>query len=186
MRALQLAQALVDLLPAGPDGVDHREPGALLPEPAEVVVRRGVLEGTAERRVADQHARVGGMVERHQLDIAQEHLRQDDRRRALGRDCDCPHLLERTAGDELDRVDGSLGRDAQLGEKAQLVGVPGVLDRRDRRDVDLACHQAAVELGRDAGHLLDVDTGQVVEDGRHVRVGDPAQPQGHANVLTVL
>ena len=76
---------------------------------------------------------------------------------------------------ELDRVDSTLGRDAEPRQEAKPVRVPGVLDRRDRRDVDLAGEEHPVELGRDAGHLLDL-VRQTMEDRRHVHVRDAAEP----------
>jgi hypothetical protein len=49
--------------------------------------------------------------------------------------------------------------------------VTGVLDRRDRRDVELPGDHLPVELGRHADHLLDVEV-EPVEDRRHVHVAD--------------
>ena len=51
----------------GPDGEDHRQAGPLEPEPAEVVVRRRILERRLQRRVADQQRRLGLLAERHVL-----------------------------------------------------------------------------------------------------------------------
>ena len=50
----------------------------------------------------------------------------------------------------------------------------------DRRDVELAVEQHPLELGRDAGDLLDVGL-EPVEDRRHVHVRDTPQPHatGH-------
>ena len=58
------------------------------------------------------------------------------------------------ARDELDRVDRALRRDADPRQDPQPVGVPRVLDRRDRRDVELAVEQQPVELRRHAHDLL--------------------------------
>ncbi len=82
---------------AGPDGEDHRQPRALEPEPAEVVVRRRVLEGAAKRRVADQELRVGLLAERNEHRVGQEHLGENDRGRALGRDGNGVDVLQRRA-----------------------------------------------------------------------------------------
>ena len=49
----------------------------------------------------------------------QQHLRQHDRGRALGRDRDRADLLERHPRDELDRVDRALGGDAQPRQEPQ-------------------------------------------------------------------
>ena len=64
-RLLELAEPVDDRLRRGPDREDHRQPGPLEPETAEVVVRRRVLERAAEGGVADQEPRVGLLVERH-------------------------------------------------------------------------------------------------------------------------
>jgi hypothetical protein len=52
--------------------------------------------------------------------------------------------------------------------------VARVLDRRDRRGVELAREQAAVELGRHAGDLFELRV-DPEEHGRHVGVGDAAE-----------
>ena len=129
----------------------------------------------SQRRVADQQLRVGLLAERHVLRVRQQHLRQHDRGRALGRDRDGADPLERHRRDELDRVDRALGRDAEPRQEPQPVGVPRPLDRRDRRHVDLAGEQRPRELGRDAGDLLDLGV-EPVEDRRHVHVRDAAEP----------
>ena len=70
--------------------------------------------------------------------VGQQHLRQHDRGRRLGRDRDGADAVERRRRDELDRVDRALGRDAEPRQQPQDVGVARVLDRRDRRRVELA------------------------------------------------
>ena len=74
-------------------------------------MRRRVLERALQRLVADQELRVGLLLERDVLDVRQQHLREHDRGRALGR-----HRHARIAGTgprhELDRVDRALGGDA--------------------------------------------------------------------------
>ena len=106
-------------------------------------MRRRVLERALQRGVADQQRRVGLLAERNVLGLGQQHLRQHDRGRALGRHGDRPHLLERLARDELDRVDRALGRDAEPRQDPQPLGVARVLDRGDRREVELAARAAA-------------------------------------------
>ena len=174
-RLLELAQPFDDRLRRCPDREHHRQPRALEPQPAEVVVRRRVLEGAPEGRVADQELRVGVGVEREDLRLREQDVREDDGRRALGGHGDGADLAERGARHELDRVDGALRRDAEARQEAQPGRVPRVLDRRDRRDVDLAGEKHPVELGRDARHLLHL-VGQPVEDRRHVDVRDAAEP----------
>ena len=137
-------------------------------------MRRRVLEGALQRGVADQQRRVGLLAERHVVGLGEQHLRQHDRGRALRRDRHAAHLLERLARDELDRVDGALGGDAEPRQQAQAVGVARVLDRGDRREVELAVQQPRVQLGRHALHLLHLGL-EPVEDRRHVHVGDAAE-----------
>ena len=72
-------------------------------------------------------------------------------------------------------------RDAEPRQQEQRVGVARVLDRRDRRRVDLARDQPPVELGRDAGDLLVLGV-DPEEDRRHVRVGDAAEADHAAPV----
>ena len=146
-------------------------------------MRRRVLERALQRRVADQQLRVGLLAERDVLGLGQQHLRQHDRRRALRRDRDRPHLLERLLRDELDRVDRALRADAEPRQDPQPVGVPRPLDRRDRREVELAGDEPPVELGRDAGDLLDLVL-EPVEDRRHVHVRDAAQADHDARCTT--
>ena len=130
----------------------------------------GILERALERRVADQQLRVrASSPSGTMLRLRQQHAREHDRGRALRRHGDRAHAAERQPRDELDRVDGALRRDAQPRQQAQPVRVARVLDRRDRRDVDLAVDQHPVQLRRDAGDLLDVVL-EPVEDRRHVDV----------------
>ena len=75
---------------------------------------------------------------------------------------------------ELDRVDRALRRDAEPRQQEQRVGIARVLDRRDRRRVDLAGDEPPVQLGRDAGDLLVLGV-DAEEDRRHVRVRDAAE-----------
>src|SRR5436309_8737417 len=56
-RVLELGEPLAERLGTGPDREHHRQPGPLEPEPAEVVMRRRVPEGGAQRGVADQELR---------------------------------------------------------------------------------------------------------------------------------
>ena len=182
-RVLELGDAVGDRLRRGPDREHHRQPGPLEPEPAEVVVRRRVLERAPQRRVADQELRVGLLSERHVPRVREQHLREHDRGRALGRHRDRPDLREGRPRDELDRVDGALRRDAQARQDPQRRRVARVLDRRDRREVELAVEQQPVQLGRDALDLLDLGV-QPVEDRRHVHVRDAAEPD-HRRQLVV-
>jgi hypothetical protein len=76
--------------------------------------------------------------------------------------------------DELDRVHGSFGGDAETRKDPEAVGVPAVRDRGDRREVDLAGDQPLVELGGDTADLLHLGL-ELEEDGRHVHVGDAAE-----------
>ena len=116
---LQLREPGLQRLGAGPDGEHHRQPRALEPEAAEVVVRGRILERGLQRRVADQELRVGLLAERHVLGLRQQHLRQHDRGRGLGRDRDRAHLLERLARDELDRVHRPFRAHAQTRQQPQ-------------------------------------------------------------------
>ena len=77
---------------------------------------------------------------------------------------------ERHPRDELDRVDGSLGRDAEARQQPQLIGVARVLDRGDRRHVDLARDEQPVELGRARRRPPPPRACEPVEDRRHVHV----------------
>jgi hypothetical protein len=172
---LEVDQPLRDRFRSGPDGEDHRQARAVEPQPAKVEVRGRVLERAPQSRVADQERRVRLDAERDDLRPRQQDAHEDDRGRALRRNGNRADLAERDPAHELDRVDGALGRDAQAWQDQQPVGVPRVLDRRDRRDVDLAREQHAVELRRDTAHLIDVRL-DAVEDRRHVHVGDAAEP----------
>ena len=93
------------------------------------------------------------------------------------------HLLEGLSRDELDRVDGALGGDAEARQQAQAVGVARVLDRGDRRQVELAGEQARVEVGRHALHLVDLGL-EPVEDRRHVHIGDAAEADHDSRFTT--
>jgi hypothetical protein len=159
---------------ARPHREHHRQARLLEPQAAEVVVRRRVLERRLERRVADQQRRVRLLAERHVPRLREQHLGQDDGRGRLGRDGDRLDTLERHARDELDRVDGALGADAQPRQDPQLRRVARVLDRRDRREVELAGEEAAVQLRRHARDLLGLRL-EAVEDRRHVDVADAAE-----------
>ena len=137
-------------------------------------MRRRVLEGRLERRVADQQLRVGVLAERDLLGLGQQHLGKHDGRRRLRRDRDDAHLLERLARHELDRIDRALTRHAETRQQAQLVGVACVLDRRDRRRIELAVDEHPVQLRRHALDFLHVHF-DAVEDRRHVHVADAAE-----------
>jgi hypothetical protein len=89
-------------------------------------------------------------------------------------------VLERETRDELDGLDGALGRDAQPREQDEPVRVSRPFDRRDGRDVDTAREQRPAELRRHAGDFLHVRV-EGEEDGRHVHVRDAAEPD-HRNV----
>ena len=110
---LEIGEPVDDGLRRRPHGEHHRQPGALEPEPAEVVVRRRILEGALQRGVADEQRGVGLFLEGEDLGVREQHPREHDGGGALGRDGDRPHATEGHAAHELDRVDGSLGRDAQ-------------------------------------------------------------------------
>ena len=69
------------------------------------------------------------------------------------------------------------------GSSSSDVGVARVLDRRDRRGVELAGDEAAVELGRDADDLLELGV-DAEEDRRHVGVRDAAEAD-HAQLAPV-
>ncbi len=143
---------------------------------------RRILEGGLERGVADQELRVGLLAERH--------VRRRRGRSTFvsttevadsGVTATARISLERQPRDELDRVDRALRGDAEPRQEQQRVGVTRVLDRGDRRGVDLARDQPPVELGRDAGDLLELRL-DPEEDGRHVRVGDPSEPDHAARL----
>ena len=138
-------------------------------------MRRRVLERGLQRGVADQELRVRRLSQRHMPRVGKQHLRQHDRRRRLRSHGDGPHVLERRLRHELDRVNRSLGRDAQPREDAEAMGVPRELDRRDRRDVELAAEQLLVKRRRDALYLVHLGV-QPEEDRRHVDVGDASEP----------
>jgi hypothetical protein len=122
-------------------------------------------------RIADQQPRVGLLLEGADLGARQQDPGQHDGRGALGRDGNGANARERHARHELDRVDSTLGGDAQARQEPQRVGVARVLDGRDRRDVELPVEQHAIELRRHADDLLDL-VREAVKDGRHVDVGD--------------
>ena len=75
-RVLELGEIRMRRLGRSPDREHHRQAGALEPQPAEVVVRRRVLERRLQRRVADQQLRLGLLAERHVLGVRQQHLRR--------------------------------------------------------------------------------------------------------------
>ncbi len=173
-RVLQLEQPVRDRLRRGPHCEHHRQARALEPHAAEVVVRRRILERGLQRRIADQQLRLRLLAERDMRRLGQQHLRQHDRRRGLRRDGDGTHVFERRLRHELDRVDRALRRHAKARQDAQPLGVPRVLDRRDRRDVELTGDDLRVQRGRNALHLLDLRV-EPEEDRRHVHVRDAAE-----------
>ena len=140
-RVLELLHRRRDRLARRPHGEHHRQARPLEPEAPQVVVRRRVLERAAERRVADEELRVGFCFERHVLGVGAAAPSSAPPRWRSRASPPRPHLLERQPGDELDRVDGALGGDAEPRQEAQAVGVPRVLDGRDRRHVELAGEQ---------------------------------------------
>ena len=156
-----------------PDGEHHRETGALEPEPPEVVVRGRVFERRTQRSVPDQQLRLGVLAERDMLGVREEHLCQDDRSRRLRGDRDRPHLLGRSLRDQLNGLDCALAGDTQARHEAKPICGSRVLDRRDRRDVELAGDELTVEIRRDPDDLLDLGF-EPVEDRRHVDVPDAA------------
>ena len=157
-----------------PDREDHRQSGALLPQATEVVVRRRVLERGLERRVADQELCLRVLTQGNLLGVGEEHARQHDRGRGLGRDRDGADALERRLRDQLDRLDGSVTGDTEARQQPERVGVARVLDRRDRRNVELAGDELPVELCGDADDLVDFRL-EPKEDRRHVDVADAAE-----------
>src|SRR5438874_3409308 len=181
-RVLELRKPVGERLGARPHGEHHRQAGALHPQPAEIVVRRRVLERRLERGVADEERRVRLFAERDMLRLREQHPRQGDRGGRLRGDRDDAHLLERLARDELDRIDRAFRRDAQPRQQPQLVRVARVLDRRDRRSVELAVEQHLVQLRRHALHLVDLGV-DAVEDRRHVHVRDAAELHHRRNSL---
>ena len=156
-RVLELDKPFDDRLRRRPDGEDHRQPGLLEPEPAEVEVRRRILERAVERRVADEELRVGlhsraagsppwgGGSRVSTTEVALSGVTATERTWAKG--MRVTSWIESTAPSE---------ETHSARQDPEPVGVPRVLDRRDRRDVDLALEQHPAELGRHARHLLDV------------------------------
>ena len=61
-------------------------------------MRRRILERGPQRGVSDEQLRFRLLAERHLLGLGQQHLRQRDGRRGLGRDRDGAHALERHRG----------------------------------------------------------------------------------------
>ena len=61
-------------------------------------------------------------------------------------------------------------------EVDEVQGVPCVLDRRDRCQIELAGEQPRVQLGRHPLHLVHLGI-EPVEDRRHVHVGDAAEAE---------
>jgi hypothetical protein len=115
------------------------------------------------------------------LGVGQEHADEDGRGRALRRDGHAPYAVEGSAGDELDRIDGALRGDAEARQDAQPLGVAAVLDRGDRREVDLAREQARIQVGRNAGDLFHVGL-QAEKERRHVHVRDASETDHAAPV----
>src|SRR2546430_1125902 len=140
---LQLHEPGLQGLGARPDRKPHRQARALEPQAPEVVVRRRILERGLQRRIADQELRIGLLPERHVLGLRQQHLRQHDRGRGLRRDGDLPHLLERLAGHELERIHRTLRAHAQARQKPESIPIARILDGRDLREAGLAGEQAA-------------------------------------------
>src|SRR5712691_8325963 len=66
-RLFELGQSGAYRLGTRPDREDHRQAGALEPQPSEVVVRRRVLERGLERRIADQQLCLRILAERNVL-----------------------------------------------------------------------------------------------------------------------
>ena len=132
-RRLELGDSFGRRVGAGKDRIDHRQPGALEPQAPEVVVRRRVLEHALQRGVADEELGIGvvGLLERHLLGIGEEDAHQHGRGRALRRDRDGVDAVDRRTRDELDRVDGSFGGDAETRKDPERCRRAG--RRRSRR-----------------------------------------------------
>ena len=93
--------------------------------------------------------------------------------------------IERSGAFDTSWIESTAPSDeTQSGGRIRSVGgVARVLDRRDRRDVDLAVEERLVQLGRHAGDLLDVGV-QPEEDRRHVHVADAAEADHRAPSCT--
>ena len=84
---------------------------------AEVVVWGRILERRLQGSVADQELRVGLLSKGNVVGIRQQHLRQHNRGRRLGRDRHRAHVLERLARHELDRIHRPFRAHAQPGQQ---------------------------------------------------------------------
>ena len=143
-RVLELGDALGDRLRRRPDREHHRQTRPLEPEPAEVVVRGRILERAPQRRVADQQLRVGLLARAARATTCGSSTFVSTTEVALSGVTAIERICgERHARDELDRVDRALRRDAQPRQDPQRRRVPRVLDRRDRREVELAVERAS-------------------------------------------
>src|SRR5882762_4854582 len=148
-----------------PHGEHERQAGPALPLFAQVVaVRVGVPRGQEQRRVADhQHGLVRqvrqgveigclrpslGEVRLHLPDIATQQLQQADR----------PTAEERHA------LNGTVAGNGEVGEQHVVARVPGVLDRTDHGQVQLARREQIVELRRRAGDELGRERGDAPVD----------------------
>ena len=96
-RVLEVDEPVDQRLGRRPDGEDHRQTGPVEPEPAEVEVRRGILERASQRRVADEQRGVGVDPERDDLGAREQDADEDHRGRALRRHRDRADLPERDA-----------------------------------------------------------------------------------------
>ena len=104
-----------------------------------------------ERRVADQELRVGLLAERH---VLAPRAAAPSSARPRWRDSGVTATVRtRSSGSRVTSWIESTApseRDAEPRQQPQPVGVARVLDRRDRRDVELAGEQPPVQLGRHA------------------------------------
>ena len=135
---------------------------------------RRVLEGAAKRRVADQELRVRLLAERHEDGVGQQDRVSTTEVALSGvtaTESTCSSgaretsWIESTAPSEETQSRGRMrSRSALRAYSIEEIG----------REVDLAGEEPRVQLGRDAGDLLDLDV-EPVEDRRHVHVADAAE-----------
>ncbi|GAA1399798.1 hypothetical protein GCM10009639_39980 [Kitasatospora putterlickiae] len=150
----------------GPDGEDERQPGPLLPHLAQVVHGEALLgrlpQVGAQRRVADQHGRVGLGEHRVQVGRAAEVLRphpfallqqqpgEPDGGAAGGAERDPPavQLGQRQFADDHAGHHRAVAAHGDVREHQQFVRVPQVLHTGDRADVQGSADQLIAQLLR--------------------------------------
>ena len=131
------------------DREDHRQARALEPQPAEVVV--GVGSSNIDLSAASPISSVASAGSPSATCSASgRSTRTSTHEVALGRDGHRRDRLERRARHEPDRSTAPSDETQSRGRMRRALRVLPVLDRGDRREVDAALEERAVELGRNA------------------------------------